>query len=99
MSILSFNHSLISPLISYHTAGDALVMAQTQVLCWEMQNRGESIDLISNPSQAELMQKQFKEKKIALESSKKLSVLEKYGSSSQVMDPRLKLGQTEVRTQ
>ena len=62
-----------------------------------MQNRGESIDLISNPSQAELMQKQFKEKKIALESSKKLSVLEKYGSSSQVMDPRLKLGQTEVR--
>ena len=51
--------------------GDALIMAQTQVLCWEMQNRGESIDLISNPSQAELMQKQFKEKKIALEGSKK----------------------------
>ena len=76
-----------------------MVMAQTQVLCWEMQNRGESIDLISNPSQAELMQKQFKEKKIALESSKKLSVLEKYGSSSQVMDPRLKLGQTEVSMQ
>ena len=44
--------------------GDALTMTQTQVLCWEMQQRGESIDLISNPSQAELMQKQFKEKKV-----------------------------------
>ena len=46
--------------------GDALTMTQTQVLCWEMQNRGESIDLISNPSQAELMQKQFKEKKVPI---------------------------------
>ena len=46
--------------------GDALTMTQTQVLCWEMQQRGESIDLISNPSQAELMQKQFKEKKVNL---------------------------------
>ena len=78
--------------------GDALIMAQTQVLCWEMQNRGESIDLISNPSQAELMQKQFKEKKIALEDSKKKNILEKYGSENQkVLDPRLKLGQTEVK--
>ena len=78
--------------------GDALIMAQTQVLCWEMQNRGESIDLISNPSQAELMQKQFKEKKIALEGSKKKNILEKYGSENQkILDPRLKLGQTEVR--
>jgi pre-mRNA-processing factor SLU7 len=72
-------------------------MAQTQVLCWEMQSRGESIDLISNPSQAELMQRQFKEKKVLLEGSKRKSVLEKYGSGDQkVLDPRLKLGQTEV---
>ena len=75
-----------------------MIMSQTQVLCWEMQNRGESIDLISNPSPAELMQKQFKEKKIALEGSKKKNILEKYGSENQkVLDPRLKLGQTEVR--
>ena len=74
-----------------------MVMAQTQVLCWEMQSRGESIDLISNPSQAELMQRQFKEKKVLLEGSKRKSVLEKYGSGDQkVLDPRLKLGQTEV---
>ena len=49
-----------------------------------MQQRGESIDLISNPSQAELMQRQFKEKKAALESAKKKAILEKYGGQEQV---------------
>jgi hypothetical protein len=40
-------------------SGDALTMQATQVLCWEMQARGESIDMISNPSQMELLRKQL----------------------------------------
>jgi pre-mRNA-processing factor SLU7 len=45
-----------------HT-GDALRLAQTQVLCWEMQARGEDIDILSSGTQAELVQKQFVQKK------------------------------------
>jgi pre-mRNA-processing factor SLU7 len=79
-------------------SGDAVKLAQNQLLCWEMQARGESIDVISNPSQAELLQRQFAEKKQKLEETKRLAVLAKYsdGKAPVAMDPRLKLGQTEA---
>eukprot|EP01041_Mallomonas_annulata_P010435 gene10435-21776_t len=79
-------------------SGDALKLAATQVLCWEMQARGEDIDVFSNPSQTELLQKQFHEKKKLLQNSKKNEILEKYGVSNQSnaeLDIRLRLGQTE----
>jgi pre-mRNA-processing factor SLU7 len=80
-----------------HT-GDALKLAQNQVLCWEMQARGESIDVLSNPSQAEMVQKQFVERKKDLESTKRKAVLAAYtdGVPNAQMDPRLRLGQTET---
>ena len=84
-----------------HT-GDALALASTQVLCWEMQARGENVDVLSNPSQAELLQKQFQEKKKVLEVKKKNALLEKYGvvpETSNQSDPRLRLGQTEAYTE
>jgi pre-mRNA-processing factor SLU7 len=59
--------------------GDALALAQSQILCWEMQARGEDIDVISNPSQLELVQKQYLEKKKTIEESKKKELLDKYG--------------------
>lgn len=86
-------------------SGDALKLAATQVLCWEMQARGESIDAISNPSQAELIQKQFVEKKKLLEESKKKAILEKYldpeeiSTGQSTLDRRLRLGQTEAYTE
>jgi pre-mRNA-processing factor SLU7 len=94
-----------------------------------MQARGEDIDMISNPSQAEMVQRQFKERKRELEESKRRAILEKYGSVGSapppgaagaegsgsaaaaaaaaatggatgfigtVLDPRLRLGQTEA---
>lgn len=83
-------------------SGDALALAATQVLCWEMQNRGEGVDVISNPSQAELLQKQFVDKKKHLEAEKKAALFERYGvdpaqgaSEDAGLDPRLRLGQTE----
>lgn len=59
--------------------GDALALAQSQILCWEMQARGEDIDLVSNPSQLELVKKQYIEKKKTIEESKKKELLDKYG--------------------
>jgi len=78
--------------------GDAVKLAQNQLLCWEMQSRGETIDVLSNPSQAELVQRQFAEKKKLFESSKKSAILSKYtdGTPLPTMDPRLRLGQTEA---
>jgi pre-mRNA-processing factor SLU7 len=86
-----------------HT-GDALAMAATQVLCWEMQARGESVDVISNPSQAEMMRKQFVEKKKVLADEKRAAIYDKYGISGDSApgaidagaDPRLRFGQTET---
>lgn len=85
-----------------HT-GDALKLAQTQVLCWEMQSRGEDVDVLSSGTQAELVHKQFTEKKKALEEKRKKELLDKYGVSSSesdpttsyLSDPRVRLGQTE----
>lgn len=77
--------------------GDAVTLAKSQILCWEMQERGEDVDLISNPSQAELMMKTVVEKKKALDSEKKKAVLDKYGGSEHLgLDPRIKLGQSEA---
>jgi len=67
-----------------------------------MQARGENIDVISNPSQAELIHKQFREKKKDLEKSKKEAIFTKYGVTdiqTKGLDPRLRLGQTEVYTE
>ncbi len=79
-------------------SGDAIKLAQNQVLCWEMQERGESIDIISNPSQAELLHRQFTEKKTIVENTKKKAILDKYtdGKANPSLDPRLRLGQTEA---
>jgi pre-mRNA-processing factor SLU7 len=92
-------------------SGDALKLAATQVLCWEMQGGniggvnedGQMVDAITNPSQAEYYQKQFLEKKKALAESKQRAILEKYGNNSSLAainsvtaDIRLRLGQTEA---
>lgn len=79
-------------------SGDALKLAQNQVLCWEMQAKGENIDIISNPSQAELVQRSITEKKKVLEESKMKAIVDKYldGKPNEKLNPLLKLGQTEV---
>jgi pre-mRNA-processing factor SLU7 len=80
------------------SSGDALALAQTQVMCWELEG-GSGIDVISNPSQAELMKKEVTAKKQVEQSAKRNSILEKYGNagtSTAELDPRLRLGQSEV---
>ena len=81
-----------------HT-GDALKMAGSQVLCWDMQARGEEIDIFSNPTQAEMVHEQFTEKSRNLVDEKKNKLLDKYGKFGKELDPRLRLGQTESYTE
>eukprot|EP00981_Chlorochromonas_danica_P002601 scaffold504_cov189-Ochromonas_danica.AAC.36 len=79
-------------------SGDAVKLAQNQILCWEMQARGENVDVISNPSQAEFLHRIVAEKKKNAESEKRKEILEKYldGKEQPSLDPRLRLGQTEA---
>ena len=81
-----------------HT-GDALQMASSQVLCWDMQARGEEIDIFSNPTQSQMVHKQFAEKSESLKNEKKNDLLKKYGNAGQDLDSRLRLGQTEIYTE
>lgn len=78
-----------------HT-GDALKMASSQVLCWDMQARGENIDVFSNPTQAQMMHTQHSENSKSIKTERINDLLKKYGNASQEMDSRLLLGQTEA---
>jgi pre-mRNA-processing factor SLU7 len=62
--------------------GDALKLAEQQILSWEMQQRGEGIDAIANPSQMELAAREYKEKRTALDMEKKKALASKYGNAA-----------------
>lgn len=77
--------------------GDAVKLAKTQLFAWEAYEKGQEIHAIANPSQAELLQKRFEEKKDVLEDSKKTDMLEKYGGREHLKVPprEMLLAQTE----
>jgi len=65
--------------------GDALKLAEQQILSWEMRERGEIIDAIANPSQMELAAREFKDKRAALDQEKKKALESKYGNAASVV--------------
>jgi len=78
-------------------SGDVQKLASTQLFAWDAASRGSDIHPQANPSQAELAQKQFRERKEKLKSSRKGDILAKYGSEKymQPQDKSLLLGQAE----
>lgn len=59
--------------------GDAVEVSRAQLFCWDANNAGsEDVHLQANPTQAELLRKQFEEKKKSLTKTKKQAILEKY---------------------
>ena len=59
--------------------GDAVALAQTQLFAWEAYEHGSDIHPQANPSQSELLQKQFAEKAAGLKHEKRDAVLDKCG--------------------
>mmetsp|Transcript_20079 Transcript_20079/g.60665 ORF Transcript_20079/g.60665 Transcript_20079/m.60665 type:complete len:566 (-) Transcript_20079:656-2353(-) len=61
-------------------------------------NRGQTVAMMANPSQAEAIYRDFKAKKAKLTTQKKVDVSEKYGNAASADKPEdeLLLGQTEV---
>eukprot|EP00538_Stauroneis_constricta_P011417 CAMPEP_0119548946 /NCGR_PEP_ID=MMETSP1352-20130426/2749_1 /TAXON_ID=265584 /ORGANISM="Stauroneis constricta, Strain CCMP1120" /LENGTH=656 /DNA_ID=CAMNT_0007594359 /DNA_START=43 /DNA_END=2010 /DNA_ORIENTATION=- len=61
-------------------SGDAIKMAETQMFAWDAETKGiGEVHAQANPSQAELLNKKFKNKAAELKLKKKQAVLSKYG--------------------
>jgi len=63
-------------------SGDAFGLAETQVFCWDAGEKGlDELHPQANPSQAELLKKQFKEKSTNITMERKKKLLDTYGGS------------------
>jgi len=83
---------------AYRLTGDAVEVTRAQMFCWDANRAGqEEVHLQANPTQAELLRKQFKEKKKGLKQTKKQAIMEKYGGQKYLRSlPReLLMGETE----
>lgn len=77
--------------------GDVNNLAKVQLFAWEAESRGKDVHLHALPTQAELLYKDFSDKRSQVASMVKEAVLERYGDESakgSVSAP-LELGQTE----
>ncbi|KAJ1982318.1 mRNA splicing protein [Dimargaris xerosporica] len=79
-------------------SGEASDMANLQLFAWEANERGNSsVHLQANPTQGELLHREFKAKKETLKKDIKSSILDKYGGEEHLQAPpkELLLAQTE----
>jgi len=77
--------------------GDTLNMAKAQVFSWEASNQGIDTSLQANPTQLELLSREYGTKKDIHKDAEKDSILEKYGGKEHLEAPpkALLLAQTE----
>lgn len=72
-------------------------MQKLQLYAWQSAARGNDVHMNANPTQGELLHKEFAEKKDQLRDTNKVSILSKYGGEQhlQKMPKELLSGQTE----
>lgn len=77
--------------------GETLELFKLQQFTSEAYEKGQELNLQAEPTQVEIMNRLFREKKAALASSKHTAVLDKYGGQQhmQPVDARLLLAQSE----
>jgi len=78
-------------------SGDAPEVQKLQLFAWQAAARGNEVHLNANPTQGEILHKQFKEKKEVLKESAKVGILAKYGGEEYLekVPKELLQGQTE----
>lgn len=72
-------------------------MQQLQLFAWQAAARGNDVHLNANPTQGQILHKEFRTKKDELKDSSKVSILAKYGGE-EYLEPapkELLQGQTE----
>jgi pre-mRNA-processing factor SLU7 len=77
--------------------GDAPKMAKLQMFAWSAAEHAQDVHLQANPTQGELLYKDFQKKKEKISETQKDSILEKYGGAEHLQAPakELLLAQTE----
>ncbi|CAG8449152.1 7282_t:CDS:10 [Diversispora eburnea] len=78
-------------------SGDAPKMANLQLFAWQAYEKGTDVHLQANPTQGELLHREYLQKKEKLKDSSKDSILAKYGGEEHLNVPpkELLLAQTE----
>ncbi|XP_013420500.1 pre-mRNA-splicing factor SLU7 [Lingula anatina] len=78
-------------------SGDATNMAKNQMFAWDAYERGADVHLQANPTQLELLHKEFDKKKDEFKSDVNDSILDKYGGKEHLEAPpkQMLLAQTE----
>ncbi len=77
------------------STGDTTNFANVQCFSWEAYDKGQDIHVQAAPSQAELLHKQFLEKKKDLNQMQKEAILKKYGGDQKELPNELRFAQTE----
>ncbi|KAJ3127094.1 mRNA splicing protein [Nowakowskiella sp. JEL0407] len=77
--------------------GDAVKMSELQSFAWQAADRGKEVHLTSNPTQGELLFKEYQKKKEKVQDTHKESILKRYGGEEHLNAPpkELLLAQTE----
>ncbi|RKP05039.1 Pre-mRNA splicing Prp18-interacting factor, partial [Thamnocephalis sphaerospora] len=78
-------------------SGDATKIARLQLFAWDAQEKGAGTHLQANPTQGELMHRQFAKKKEELQGNTREKILERYGGVEHLDAPpkELLLAQSE----
>lgn len=78
-------------------SGDAARIQKLQLFAWQSAARGNDVHMNANPTQGELLHKDFLERKEKLRDSSKVSILAKYGGEEHLekVPKELLTGQTE----
>lgn len=81
----------------YRYSGDAPEVQKLQLFAWQAAARGNDVHLNANPTQGEILHKQFQEKKEELRDTQKVGILAKYGGEQYLEKAPKELlqGQTE----
>ena len=78
-------------------SGEAPDVQELQLFAWQAAARGNDVHLNANPTQGQLLHKQYRQKKEELKDATKISILDKYGGEKYLEKAPKELlqGQTE----
>lgn len=81
----------------FRHSGEAPAVQKLQLFAWQSEARGNDVHFNANPTQGEILQKQFREKKDEMRDTQKVGILAKYGGEEYLEKAPTELlrGQTE----
>lgn len=81
----------------FRYSGEAPAVQKLQLFAWQSAARGNDVHLNANPTQGEILHKQFRDKKEVLRDTQKVGILAKYGGEEylETAPKELLQGQTE----